>query len=305
VSTPAYSAATIVRERRVSGAGVELAVAERGDASRPSVLLVHGYPDTKEVWSEVATRLSGRFHVVAFDVRGAGASSAPQHTADYDLERLADDIVAVIDAVAPGKPVHLVGHDWGSIQSWELVTSARAEGKLASFTSMSGPSLDHVGHRLRDRLRRPTPLNLLTLAGQARRSWYMLPLIVSPRLVWSLIARGRWQQARRRLEAIPPDRARPAPTLVADGVHGAGLYRRNVGRRLMRPRAGVTARVPVRLIVATRDRYVSPRIFEGLERWVPMLERRDVEGPHWLPLTDPDRVAELISEFVDSLEAAR
>lgn len=54
------------RERRVRTGGVELCVAELGDPRRPTVVLVHGYPDSKEVWSEVAARLAGRFHVVLY-----------------------------------------------------------------------------------------------------------------------------------------------------------------------------------------------------------------------------------------------
>lgn len=50
--------------------GVELCVAELGDAGRPTVVLVHGYPDSKEVWSDVAVRLAEHWHVVLYDVRG-------------------------------------------------------------------------------------------------------------------------------------------------------------------------------------------------------------------------------------------
>ncbi|MEU5157858.1 alpha/beta fold hydrolase, partial [Glycomyces sp. NPDC021274] len=58
--------------------GIELCVAELGDPDRPTVMLVHGYPDSKEVWSEVARRLADRFHVVLYDVRGCGRSTAPR-----------------------------------------------------------------------------------------------------------------------------------------------------------------------------------------------------------------------------------
>jgi len=52
--------------------------------------------------------------VIAYDVRGAGASSRPRDDRAYDLTVLADDMTAVIDAVSPGRPVHVVGHDWGA-----------------------------------------------------------------------------------------------------------------------------------------------------------------------------------------------
>ena len=82
------------------------------------MVLVHGYPDSKEVWSEVAARLADRFHVVLYDVRGHGRSTAPQPLrGGFTLEKLTDDFLAVADAVSPDRPVHLVGHDWGSVQA--------------------------------------------------------------------------------------------------------------------------------------------------------------------------------------------
>jgi pimeloyl-ACP methyl ester carboxylesterase len=106
------------RERWVRTNGVELCVAELGDPRQPTVVLVHGYPDSKEVWSRVARRLAGRFHVVLYDVRGHGRSTAPLPLrGGFTLEKLTDDFLAVADAVSPGRPVHLVGHDWGSVQS--------------------------------------------------------------------------------------------------------------------------------------------------------------------------------------------
>ena len=81
--------------RTVYSGEVELAVAEGGDSRRPTVVFIHGYPDTKELWDEVLARLGRRYHLVAYDVRGAGASSRPRGPAAYDLARLADDLEAV------------------------------------------------------------------------------------------------------------------------------------------------------------------------------------------------------------------
>ncbi|MFC7612955.1 alpha/beta fold hydrolase [Actinokineospora soli] len=66
-----------VRARTVRSGDVELAVFEQGDPAAPTVLLVHGYPDTHRMWDGVAARLAEDYHVVRYDVRGAGASSAP------------------------------------------------------------------------------------------------------------------------------------------------------------------------------------------------------------------------------------
>ncbi len=292
-------------KHRVDAGGVRLAAVELGDRSAPTVLLLHGYPDTKEVWEEVAQRLAERLHVIAYDMRGAGESSAPEGSAGYDLELLVDDCAAVLDALVPGRPVHLVGHDWGSISGWEMVTAARMRGRVRSFTSISGPSLDHSAHWMRRRLRRPTPGALAALAGQARRSWYIAafqaPLL--PELAWRTVVARRWASILRRTEQVPPSHRHPAPTLAADAVHGIGLYRRNMRRRMERPRTDAVAHAPVQLVVARRDHFVSPRLFDDLDRWAPVLRRRAIDAGHWLPLTHPAQLAGWIGEFVDEVEA--
>jgi pimeloyl-ACP methyl ester carboxylesterase len=102
-----------VIERRIESGGVMLAVTERGDATAKTVLLVHGFPDTSAVWNPVAEALALDYHVVTYDVRGAGKSDVPRPRSAYRLELLVADLEAVIDATSPGRPVHLVGHDWG------------------------------------------------------------------------------------------------------------------------------------------------------------------------------------------------
>ncbi|MEA2672225.1 MAG: hypothetical protein QOG45_2445, partial [Chloroflexota bacterium] len=223
-----------LRVTEVQAAGVRLAAVELGDRSAPAVVLLHGYPDTKAVWEGVARRLAERFHVIAYDMRGAGSSTAPEGTAGYDLDLLVDDCAAVLDTVVPGRAVHLVGHDWGSIAGWEAVTTPRLRGRLLSFTSIGGPCIDHAGHWMRARVRRPTPRALAALAGQARRSWYIAafraPLL--PELAWRAVVAPRWAAILRRVEGVPLAAGHPAPTLAADAVHGLGLYRRTMWRRL-------------------------------------------------------------------------
>ncbi|GAB7102932.1 SDR family oxidoreductase [Streptomyces phaeofaciens JCM 4814] len=295
------------RERRVRTGGIELCVAELGDPGRPTVVLVHGYPDSKEVWSEVAARLAGRFHVVLYDVRGHGGSTAPKPLrGGFTLEKLTDDFLAVVDAVSPDRPVHLVGHDWGSVQSWEFVTVARTEGRIASFTSMSGPSLDHFGHWIDRRLKRPTPRRIGQLLGQGAKSWYvyLLHTPTVPELAWRGPLGKRWPGILRRLENVPGD-AYPTPSLPSDAAHGAWLYRDNVRARLGRPRPDAHAHVPVQLVTPLGDAFLSERLYDELEEWVPRLTRRTLPAKHWVPRTRPDQLSSWITEFVTSVEGGQ
>ncbi|MGI5138638.1 MULTISPECIES: SDR family oxidoreductase [unclassified Streptomyces] len=295
------------RERRVRTGGIELCVAELGDPGRPTVMLVHGYPDSKEVWSEVATRLACRFHVVLYDVRGHGRSTAPMPLrGGFTLEKLTDDFLAVADAVSPGRPVHLVGHDWGSVQSWEFVTVRRTEGRIASFTSMSGPSLDHFGHWIRQRMSRPTPRRVGQLLGQGARSWYvyLLHTPVLPELAWRGPLGRRWPRILQRAERLPGGDY-PTPSLPSDAAHGAWLYRDNVRSRLSHPRTDAYAHAPVQLITPLGDAFLSERLYDELERWAPQLTRRTSPAKHWIPRTRPDQVAGWITDFVTAVENGR
>ncbi|WP_406488356.1 SDR family oxidoreductase [Streptomyces phaeochromogenes] len=295
------------RERWVRTGGVELCVAELGDPAQPTVMLVHGYPDSKEVWSEVAARLAGHFHVVLYDVRGHGRSSAPQPLrGGFTLEKLTDDFLAVADAVSPDRPVHLVGHDWGSVQAWEFTTVKRTEGRIASFTSMSGPSLDHFGHWIKKRVSRPTPRRVGQLLGQGAKSWYvyLLHTPVLPELAWRGPLGKQWPKILRRLEKVPGGDY-PTPSLPTDAAHGAWLYRDNVRARLRRPRADAYAHAPVQLITPLGDVFLSEKLYDELELWAPQLTRRTLPAKHWVPRTRPDQLASWITEFVTTIEGGR
>ncbi|MGX5214193.1 SDR family oxidoreductase [Streptomyces violaceus] len=295
---------TGARERWVRTGEVELCVAEMGDPCRPTVVLVHGYPDSKEVWSEVAARLAGQFHVVAYDVRGHGRSTAPRPLrGGFTLEKLTDDFLAVADAVSPDRPVHLVGHDWGSVQAWEFTTVRRTEGRIASFTSMSGPSLDHFGHWINRRVKRPTPRRVGQLLGQGAKSWYvcLLHTPVLPELAWRGPLGKRWPKILERVEKVPRG-GYPTSSLPSDAAHGAWLYRDNVRPRLRRPRPDAHAHAPVQLITPLEDRFLSERLHDELEQWVPRLTRRTLPAGHWIPRTRPDQLASWIGAFVTSVE---
>ncbi|MEV5599934.1 SDR family oxidoreductase [Streptomyces sp. NPDC052299] len=295
------------RERRVATGGIELCVVELGAAERPTIVLVHGYPDSKEVWTEVAAQLADEWHVVLYDVRGHGGSTAPKPLrGGFTLEKLTDDFLAVADAVSPDHPVHVVGHDWGSVQSWEFATVSRTEGRIASFTSMSGPSLDHFGHWIKRRMNRPTPRRVGQLLGQGAKSWYvyMLHTPVLPELAWRGPLGKRWPGILERLEKVPPGDY-PTSSLPNDAAHGAWLYRDNVRSRLRRPRTDAYAHVPVQLITPTGDVFLSEQLYDDLESWVPQLTRRSLPAKHWVPRTRPDQLASWVGEFVTAVESAR
>ncbi len=292
--------------RVTSGTGldwVELAVRvhehDQLPASAPTVLLVHGYPDTMSVWDPLVERLAAEHRVVSYDVRGAGASTAPRRRAGYLIARLVDDLVAVLDAVLVGHDsVHVVAHDWGSVALWDAVCfeehDPRLRGRIASYLSISGPSPDHVAAFVRDAERHG---DRDELRRQRRKSWYVaafhLPLL--PELVWTLLTPLlRVQLAR--VERL--DAADWQPTLGRDGRRGLALYRANIRPRLRSPAGPGTTRLPVTLVVPRYDRYLGPGLVSAIQRANPHAVRVDVDAGHWVQRTRPDLLADLVAQHV-------
>jgi pimeloyl-ACP methyl ester carboxylesterase len=294
----------VLVRRRVRGRGVDLAVTERGDRRRPTVVLIHGFPNTSAVWAPVAHLLAGQgFHVVAYDVRGAGDSGAPHGQSGYALPVLMEDLAAVIAEVSPDAPVHLVGHDWGSIQGWEAVTSELLAGHIASFTSISGPPVEHAALWARaHRTRRLADLRLAI--RQAAHSWYIalfhLPLL--PECVTAGVRVKHAASAALRRWNGNSDEPQPRrSTLGEDFAHGLGLYRANVRQRLRHPEMRHTD-TPVQLVVPMADRYVTPALLDGLENWSSLVWRRESEAGHWIIATHSDQIAQWVREVVVFVE---
>jgi pimeloyl-ACP methyl ester carboxylesterase len=264
---------------------------------------VHGWPDTHQLWHAVTDRLVDEFHVVSYDTRGMGETSDPGAVEAFALAHLADDLYAVADAVSPDEPVHVLAHDWGSVQSWEAVCDDRAEGRLASFTSISGPNLDHMAHWVRHNLSNPTPSGLLAVARQALSSSYVAFFVspAAPPLFRRFATRERWERLLERQEGLTPDPANHAATLERDMVSGLRYYRANVLRGLGgRPRERRTA-VPVLQLVPTEDPAIRGDSYEDTPRWAERVERRELPHGHWVPLTHPDVVAEATAAFIRSI----
>jgi pimeloyl-ACP methyl ester carboxylesterase len=271
--------------------GLRLHALWQGASQRPTVVLVHGYPDNLHVWAEVVAALENRYCVVRYDVRGAGRSDAPPDVRGYRLAQLAADFRRVIDRVSPDEPVHLVGHDWGSIQSWEFATEPALAGRIASFTSISGPCLDHIAHAARRR-----GFSAATLR-QFTASWYIglmhLPLLGAS--AWRFGLDRQWPRVLARLERL---RAVPQhATQQRDGRNGIGLYRANMLPRFLKPRAR-HAHCPVQLVVLKRDPFISPMYLEGIERWADNLHTVTLDAGHWLPLSQPLVLAQQVDGFI-------
>ncbi len=99
-----------IRHRWVEARGLRFHLAEAGEGD-DIVLCLHGWPQHWYEWRFLLPRLAAAgYRAVAMDLRGFGWSDAPRD--GYEKENLADDVLAVLDAIGAER-VRLVGHDWG------------------------------------------------------------------------------------------------------------------------------------------------------------------------------------------------
>lgn len=115
--------------QRVPTNGTEINVATAG--SGPALLLLHGFPHTWRVWSQVIPQLATTHRVIAPDLRGLGASR--RETDGYDLHTLAADAVGLLDALGEDQ-ADVMGIDAGTPPAFML--AMRAPGRVRRLVLM-------------------------------------------------------------------------------------------------------------------------------------------------------------------------
>ena len=273
--------------------GLSLAVQEAGDTTRPTIVAVHGYPDDHTVWDGVAERLAERFHVVTYDVRGSGESDAPTGRAGYRIPQLVADLAAVVEAVAPGQRVHLLAHDWGSIQSWDALRDPVLAPRLLTYTSISGPSLDMAARWLRQ------PGHLAATLKQLADSYYVFGFQL-PRLPELLVEKGVIGRLVSHSQHAGPHAAPTGRRIVErDAVNGLELYRANFTGRMVRPSTAPIT-VPVQVLAPEDDAHVTVALqTQAPAAYVRDLTTHVIPGNHWVVEQDPDLVTRHVVDFVD------
>jgi pimeloyl-ACP methyl ester carboxylesterase len=129
-----------ISHRSIATNGARIHVAECG--SGPSVLLVHGFPESWYSWRHQLPALADAgFRAIAIDVRGYGRSSKPVRVEDYRMLKNVADVVGIAQSLGRER-VTLVGHDWGAPIVW---TSALLRPEL--FRGVAGLSVPYTPPR--------------------------------------------------------------------------------------------------------------------------------------------------------------
>ncbi|XOZ32260.1 alpha/beta fold hydrolase [Halomonadaceae bacterium KBTZ08] len=281
-----------------------LHIVEEGDPAKPGILFLHGFPDCHDLWLATMTALSEDYHVISFDMRGAGQSSAPARARGYRIPCLMDDIDAVLTATRGAQgSAHLVGHDWGSIIGWSFIADPVYGRRVESWTSLSGPHLGAASEWIRESILKPGPAHK-PARTQALRSWYMLALTIPGvgEAVFKTLGQTLYRMALRK-GGIPkdhPHQARSRSAIASVTHHTFQLYRENTLTPPPPPRPQSIS-TPTQILTLTQDAFVAPALCEAMTRLCKQVTCERLRANHWAPVTHPDGIQQRIRAFIDSL----
>jgi len=285
--------------RRLDVGEVRLAISEEGDPSGEPVILLHGFPEISYSWRRQLPALAAAgYHAVAPDLRGYGDSDRPPAVDDYLAPKLVGDIAGLIRALGH-ESAHIVGHDWGGGLAWGL--AGNLPSAVRSLTVLNAP----VGV-VSARLRREDP-------AQRAKSWYML-LFQFPGVAETWLSADDFAN----LSAFVFETAAPGTfppqerevyiaALRRDGALTAALnyYRANMppASWLRDPPDPPPVAAPTMIIWGEADAYMDPILLERSAATVtgPLRIERLPGVSHWVQQEAPDRVNELLIDFLGSL----
>jgi pimeloyl-ACP methyl ester carboxylesterase len=165
-----------------------------GQPGAPLVLLLHGFAESMHCWdAQVEALAEAGYRAVAPSQRGYSASARPDpgELANYQIERLMDDAMAIAAASGYGdRRFHLAGHDWGGSIAWALAD--RFADRLASLTVLSRPHPNSFNRAL-----------LMTDADQAHRSRHHTAFLEPDAADVVLADDGKWLRERLAANGVP------------------------------------------------------------------------------------------------------
>lgn len=254
------------------------------EGSGSVVVLLHGFPNTWNLWKHQMTKLvESGYRVIVPDQRGFGQSDKPTDVNEYQLPKLASDVIGILDELKIDR-AHLVGHDWGSVVGW--VIASLYPKRIKRFVPLS------VGHP-----------SIFTDFGieQLQKSWYIL-LFQFEHIAEEMFKKNDWSLFREWTQHHPETEAW-IQELSKPGALTAGLnwYRANLAPEalLAMPLQIPPITVPTLGIWSTGDNLLTEdQMKRSSEKVIGDWWYERIEASHWLQLDEPETINRLIIDFI-------
>ena len=305
---------------RVRSHDIELSVHIGGPEDGRPLLLIHGWPELGYSWKPVWDHLVGAgFRVIAPDLKGFGASDAPEDPDLYGIDEMTADLTSLLDTLGIEKAVWC-GHDWGGIIMWQAacLKPERFLGAIGvntphlprpstppseAFKMMGGE--DHYILQFQD------PETVREAFEGKEEAFFNYIFAVPPpaemldRLfpgVTHIIRNFKKHPGRPETELVVPaaDRSVYAKAYAKTGAVTPTHVYRNFDRNWERM-GGVDHRLslPCLMIAADADFMLPPMLMQWMPALCSDLESHVLEGcGHWTMWEKPDELAAFIEEWV-------
>jgi pimeloyl-ACP methyl ester carboxylesterase len=303
--------------------GIDMAVYEAGPKDGLPVVMCHGFPELAYSWRhQIPALAAAGFRAIAPDQRGYGRTSRSENVRDYDMAHLTGDLAGMLDALGLKKAI-FCGHDWGGLVVWQmpLFHPDRVAGVIGVNTPfLARPPIDpimgmramfgenmyivyfqkpgeadaalakDVGKSFRFFMRK----NGLSAADYAKlpkeaRNLELVNAIQSDESLWPGEA------------LLTPDELKVfVDTFTRTSFTGGINWYRNMTRNWeVSGTMEQKVHVPGLMIMAEDDVVLSPAMADGMERFVPDLERVLIRHcGHWTQQEHPEETSAAMIDWL-------
>ncbi len=294
--------------RRVQTAeGIELSTLDQGTG--PLVVLCHGFPELAFSWRhQIPALVQAGYRVLAPDMRGYGASSAPAAIEAYDVIQLCEDMVALLDDAGERDAV-FIGHDWGANVVWWL--AAIHPERVRAVAGLSVPFVPRAPAA-------PVPIMRAHLGEDFYIVWFQQPGVADEQLARdvrrTLTTSRQWTAQWAQEEDAGPKR----PEWLSEqelqvyieafertGFTGGLNWYRNIDRNweLTAPYGERRIEAPALFLTGELDPVRNFMPAEAMDGWVTDLRERIVVpgAGHWVQQQAPETVNAALLRFLTGL----
>lgn len=276
--------------------GIWLHYVRGGNAEAPTLVLLHGFPETWLAWRLILPELLERYQVLAVDLRGYGDSAKPAGEVGYDKGTMAADLRALLGQLGIARPL-LIGHDRG--------------GRVARRYALDHPN-EICGLALLDILPVEYIYDQLSAAEAAERYWHWT-FQVTPAVPERLIAgheeaylRGFFERTPGLMAILEADGAwreyrrcwlQPGAVEAALNDYRA-TFHRDVPRYRAERKAGRHLTVPTLLLWGNRGNLANQPVIDIWRQVATDVRGQAIAGcGHYLMEEEPTIVAEALLRF--------
>jgi pimeloyl-ACP methyl ester carboxylesterase len=303
--------------------GIDMAVYEAGPKDGLPVVMCHGFPELAYSWRhQIPALAAAGFRAIAPDQRGYGLTSRPENVRDYDMPHLTGDLAGLLDALGLKKAI-FCGHDWGGLIVWQMPIyhPDRVAGVIGVNTPfLARPPIDPI-------------MGLRALYGENMYIvYFQKPGLADAALAQNVEKAFRFFMRKNGVSAVEyaklPKEARnlelinaiqsdesiwPGELLLAPeelkmfvdtftrtGFTGGINWYRNMTRNWeLSGTMEQKVHVPGLMIMAEDDIVLSPAMADGMERFVPDLERVLIRHcGHWTQQEHPEETSAAMIDWL-------